>query len=87
MSKVPSRGYCTSCKKLSHGVANCKGGKCSCKCRNMTTSELDELHKKYHDDIEFTYSKESDEAFEKIMFGWRKEQQEKKPNVPEVIPQ
>ncbi len=87
MTKSPSRNYCTSCKKLSHGPSNCKGGNCSCKCRTMSPEELEELHKKYHDEIEFTYSKESDESFEKIMDGWRKEQAEKKPNVSEVIPQ
>jgi len=81
LNKVPGRSYCSACKKLSHGPANCKGANCSCKCRGMTTSELDELHKKYHDEIEHTYSKESDEAFDKIMKGWRKEQAENKPNI------
>ena len=50
----------------------------------MTTSELDELHKKYHDEIEYTYSKESNEAFDKIMKGWRKEHADKQPNIPEI---
>ena len=84
MSKVPGRSYCSACKKLSHGPGNCKGANCGCKCRDMTTSELEELHKKYHDEIEFTYSKESDDAFDKIMKGWRKEQLQKHPNIPEI---
>ncbi len=30
------------------------------------------------------YSKESDDAFDKIMKGWRKEQLQKHPNIPEI---
>lgn len=73
MSKVVSRPYCSSCKKLSHGKENCKGGKCGCKCRTMTPEQLEDLQKKQRDETDHIYSQESQEEFQKIMNEYRKQ--------------
>ncbi len=83
MTKVPTRSYCSTCNKGKHGK-NCKGAKCNCKCRNMTEAELDELHKKYHDEVEYVYTPQENENFEKLMAEWKEKQEAKKPNIQEV---
>ena len=69
MSKIPTRPYCTACKKLSHGE-HCKRGDCSCKCRYMNEEQIKVLLLGRQDD-EFSYSKESDDAFERLMKSFR----------------
>jgi len=71
MSKVPSRSYCSACKKLAHGEY-CKGGKCSCKCQYMTPEQISRLMsgKNYE---EFQYSKESNDSFEKLLESFKQQ--------------
>ena len=77
MSKIPSRSYCSACKKQSHGKEHCKQGQCGCTfngvpCRDYTTEQIRKIKTIQRDDPEFTYSKESDVAFDELMKSWRK---------------
>ena len=71
MSKVPSRYYCTSCKKGIHGM-HCHRGECTCKCIGMSAVEFYRVLNREHKETEVTYSKESTEHLENLMSLWRK---------------
>ncbi len=73
LSKVPSRSYCSACKKQSHG-RSCKKGNCQCTfggipCRDLTAQQIRELKRIQRDDPEFVYTPENDKLFEEIMSG------------------
>ena len=69
MTRVPTRFYCTACKNQSHGV-HCKRGDCSCKCRDMNYAEIKEFLSG-KPDKQFTYTKESDDEFEKLLKSFK----------------
>ena len=69
MSKVPTRPYCSACKKRAHG-AHCNKGNCGCKCRDMTPEQIKLLFTP-KEEPSHTYSEESQTEFERIMDAYR----------------
>ena len=75
MSKVPSRSFCSACKKMAHGKS-CKRGKCECNfqgipCRDLTGQQIKELKRIQRDDSDFVYSKESDDMWDALLKSFK----------------
>ena len=80
MSKVPTRLYCSICKRGKHGK-HCKKRDCTCKCQQMSDEQITTYYKQYHDEKEIKYSPEEEENFQNLMTRWRTERDSKPSNI------